>query len=128
MARGRMKKGHLTAVGAGDGTLIDQPIPLGDQSVEMLLQVGYAEADVVDPFPPFFDEAGDRRVGADRLQKLHVRIADGEKRGLDLLALHSFDVLDLEPEVFVNARILERADGDADVVEGWFGQVSSPGR
>src|SRR4029078_4165117 len=96
----RVEEGHAAAVRPRHRGLVDEAVAALLQPRQVLLDVLDAEADVVDALAALLDVLGDGGVGARRLEELEIRVADGQKRGADLLRLHGLDVLDMQAEVF----------------------------
>src|ERR1044071_4819803 len=114
----RMEEGDAAAVRARHRRLVDEAIAALLEAGEVRFDVVDAEADVVDAFTALFDELGDRRVCAARLEQFEVGISNRQERSADFLRLDRLDVLDFQPEVLVDfLRRVERLYSNADVVE-----------
>src|SRR5687768_10397601 len=79
VSRRGMQEGHAAAVRSRHRGLVRQPVALRFQTLQVLLDVVDAEAEVVDPFAALLDELRDRGVGRGGLEQLEVRVADGEE-------------------------------------------------
>src|SRR3954464_14416271 len=126
-----MHEGHARVADAGARLLVDEPQAGRAQAVELGLDVGRLVGDVVQARPVLGQELADRRVLAERLEQLHVPLADVEQHGLDALGLDglAMDEGHVEVGVVELQRGVEVRDGDTDVVDAGehAAAESSPG-
>ena len=71
---------------------------VGAQPLELRVEVGDLERDVVQARAALREERAHRRVGAERPQQLEARAAHAQRGGLDALLLDDLPVLDLAPK------------------------------
>jgi hypothetical protein len=117
--RGGMKERNPAVADPAPGLLVDQAQAARAALLEGLGDVDAPIRGVVKPGSSLGEKAPDRRVLAERLQQLDVRVAHAQKRRLDTLLRDCLAMLQRHPEtirVELDRRI-EVFDGDPDVID-----------
>jgi hypothetical protein len=99
--------------------VIDRLQARGYAGVKRVLHGRHSIRDVVQPWTPAAEELAYGCIRAERLQKLHVSVADPEQRRVDALLGDSFAVHELHPEGVTVQRqgFVDAGDGYADMVD-----------
>src|SRR5262245_55519229 len=122
----RMDEGDPPAARADPRGRLDHRGSSAAQGGKRRVDVGDAEADVMDPLAAPVEEPGDRRVGRERLEQLETSLARGQERHPDPFGGHLLDPLHLQTEgvPVERQRVVQRSDGDAEMVDDHDGPPS----
>jgi hypothetical protein len=99
---------------------VDELKPFALQTLEFLYNIVDNEGNVMDTFPPLFDESGDRGFGGRRLKQFNRSVPEGEHRCVHFLIRHLFAVLrgnPQQPREKING-LFQVLDGYSDMCDG----------
>jgi thioredoxin 1 len=115
-------EGDAVAAGPLPGNLIDQLVSSGTAGREGGIEVGDAVADVVNAGAPAGEKAGDRPLGIQRRQQLHLRVTEAQTH--DGRAVGHFGRGRLQPENITIKRKRRVEIGHSDPDMGDPGVIS----